>query len=97
MKGMENSVGVPLRPAHMKLKHLRLEESRGVLIDQVSIWYLNVMWVKYMGKLCREWERRRGEMAPYLFVSVVGVLEDGTMKERALFIHWEMSWYCPCP
>jgi hypothetical protein len=30
-------------------------------------------------------------MAPYLFVSVVGVLEDGTMKERALFIHWEMS------
>jgi len=23
-------------------------------------------------------------MAPYLFVSVVGVLEDGTMKERAL-------------
>ena len=37
MKGMENSVGVPLRPAHMKLKHLRLEESRGVLIDQVSI------------------------------------------------------------
>jgi hypothetical protein len=33
-----------------------------------------------------------------LFVSVVGVLEDGTlMKERALFIQWEMSWYCPCP
>jgi hypothetical protein len=31
-------------------------------------------------------------MAPYLFVSVVGVLEDGTlMKERALFIQWEMS------
>jgi hypothetical protein len=37
MKGMENSVGVLLRPAHMKLKHMRLEESRGVLIDQVSI------------------------------------------------------------